>query len=128
MKLDAEPVDELREHVLSRRRRAEPVLGGGRLAEGVAELEWVGVGEPRTDDRQRRGRQSTTVSPMTSFAVVEREMQRLEALPARAEVALVGALARPRRAPGVAIRSARDSAVSTYDPWIPARVRGSTIT
>ena len=62
----AEPVDELGEDVLARGGRPEPVLPRRRLADAVAELERVGVGEPRPDDRQTR-KKSTTASPITSF-------------------------------------------------------------
>ena len=46
----AEPVDELREHVLPGRGGAEPVRRGRRLTEREAELERIRVGEPRSHD------------------------------------------------------------------------------
>ena len=50
----AQPVHELGEDVLAGRRRAEPVLRGGRLSERVVELERVAVGEHRPEDRDER--------------------------------------------------------------------------
>ena len=72
----AQPVDELGEDVLSGGGRAEPVLARRRLARREAELERLGVRQPRPDDREDE-EQRHDREPDHELPVPEREVQHL---------------------------------------------------
>src|SRR5262249_17583441 len=119
----AQPVDELRVHVLPRRGRAEPVRRRRRLTRGEAELERPRVGQPGADDREEEEEED------------EREPDH-ELPGAEGEVEILVALAVRRRTPGCDDRAPGGAGRlglaprldRHYEPWIPTRVRGSTTT
>ena len=119
-KLDAEPVDELRVDVLADARRPEPVLPGWRLPDAVPEREGVGVGEPGPDDRQDQHQQDDAETD-DELAVPEREVERLAPSPTEWRNP-----DRPAERGVELLRCGLDD--GHYEPWMPTRVRGSTIT
>ena len=104
-------------------RNAKLVIG---LAERVAELERRRVREPRTGDRGDQERQHDD-EPDDELRVPRREVQDLGARAARPTVLARCALACHGdlgRCQEVRLLTGRRH----QDPWIPARVRGSTMT
>ncbi len=93
----------------------------GRRAERLVELERIAVSEHRPEDRHGEQEEQER-EPEHELLVAEGEVERL-APPAHGGGAGRSDDSAGMRDDGLGLRVGRH-----YDPWIPVRVRGSTIT